>query len=407
MLLIVPYSTDAPIYHYPKATLGLIAVNVAIHSLWWFGPEEVLVPYAMRIGEGLHPFQWLSHNFIHIDVIHLIGNMVFLWSYGIIVEGKIGWLAFIPTYLGIGTLHGAAIQFAYLHAEKPNYVLGASAIIFGLLAIAMIWAPVNDLSCFYLIIVFFRIFSNTFEAPIWVFALLQLFLEGMSMVLTFMVYSDPMSSAFLHISGAFWGLIFGIALVKLRWVDCEGFDVFSLRKKRQTLGTAWKDREKRLDRAKQSDKLPKSMRQEEDRPELSPEERTEKLLAKVRKAVDAGDMATANATFRKWMNAVGDRAPRAVLLEVIQAMHARQEWVESVPAMRALCRLHPEKSEKVRMKLAHVLIRNLTRPAEARRHLDQISEARLDPNLRAIRRQLLEDCDRMIEEGVLELEEDG
>lgn len=405
--MIIPFSTDAPIYHFPKATIGLIAVNVAVHSLWWIVPPEAIKPYVMELGTGFHPLQWLTHNFLHMDLFHLVGNMIFLWSYGIIVEGKIGWLAFVPTYLGIGTLHGAAIQAAYLRAEEPRYVLGASAIIFGLLAISMIWAPKNDLSCFYLFFVGLRIISGTFEIPIWGFAILQFFLEGLSMVLTYMILGDPMSSAFLHISGAIWGLVFGIALVKLRWVDCEGWDVFSLRKKRRELGHAWKAREKWLDRAKESDKIPKAMRQEEDRPGLSPEERAEKLLAKVRKSIEAGDIATANSAFRKWMATVGDRAPRNVLIEVIQGMHKREEWVESVPAMRALCRLYPEKSEKVRMKLAHVLLRNLARPAESRRHLDQIGEGNLDPNLRAIRRQLLVDCDRMIEEGVLELEEEG
>ena len=32
--MIIPYSTDAPIYHFPKATLAVIAANVAIHVAW-------------------------------------------------------------------------------------------------------------------------------------------------------------------------------------------------------------------------------------------------------------------------------------------------------------------------------------------------------------------------------------
>ena len=114
----------------------------------------------MKLGAGLHPMQWLTHNFLHADILHLLGNMVFLWAYGIIVEGKIGWLLFLLTYLGIGTAHGAAIQAAYLGAAEPSYVLGASAIIFGLMAICMIWAPVNDLSCFYLFFVGFRMITG-------------------------------------------------------------------------------------------------------------------------------------------------------------------------------------------------------------------------------------------------------
>ena len=230
--MIIPFATDAPIYHFPKATLGVIAANVAVHALWMATSPEAAEPYAMKLGEGLHPLQWLTHNFLHADILHLLFNMIFLWSYGIIVEGKIGWLPFLLSYLAIGTAHGAVIQAAYLHAAEPSYVVGASGIIFGLMAIGMIWAPVNEISCFYLFFAGFRVISNTIELPIYVFALLQLGLEGFSVLAHFMLRGDPMSSGLLHVSGAFWGLIVGIVLVKARWVDCEGWDVFSLMTKR-------------------------------------------------------------------------------------------------------------------------------------------------------------------------------
>jgi membrane associated rhomboid family serine protease len=151
--MIIPFATDAPVYHFPKATIGVIACNVLIHvAAWGFVPPESIEPYAMKLGDGWHPVQWLSHNFLHADIIHLVGNMVFLWVYGIVVEGKIGMVPFLLTYLAIGTVHGAAIQGAYLHAAEPSHVVGASAIIFGLMAMCMIWAPVNEVSCFYFFI---------------------------------------------------------------------------------------------------------------------------------------------------------------------------------------------------------------------------------------------------------------
>ncbi len=325
-MLIVPFSTDAPIYHFPRATLGLIAANVAVHVAWSSLPPDAAEPYVMILGDGLHPLQWLTHNFLHADIVHLLGNMIFLWAYGIIVEGKIGWLPFLLGYLSIGTLHGAAIQAAYLHAAEPSYVLGASGIIFGLMAMSMIWAPKNDLSCFYLIFVGFRIITGTAELAIYVFALLQLFLEGVSMVLMFLIWGDPMSSAFLHISGASWGLLAGILLVQARWVDCEGWDVFSLVRKRRALRKAWVARETRLDRTRGNEKLPKAMRAEEDRAGVSPEERAAKLLARLHRAIEGGDMFAAQAAYEKWMAAIANRAARDALLGVIKALHARQEW---------------------------------------------------------------------------------
>jgi membrane associated rhomboid family serine protease len=404
--VIIPYSTDAPIYHFPKATLGVIVANVAIYVAWGCSSPEAAEPFAMKLGEGLHPLQWLTHNFLHADFLHLLFNMVFLWSYGIIVEGKIGWLPFLLSYLSIGTIHGAVIQAAYLHAAEPSYVLGASGIIFGLMAISMMWAPVNDLSCFYLFFAGLRVISGTFELPIYAFALLQLALEGLSVCLMFMIHGDPMSSGLLHISGAFWGLMVGIVLLQARWVDCEAWDVFSLVSKRRALRNAWRAREARLDLSKENERLPQAMRSVEDRTGLSPEERAAKLLTKVHRAIEMGDMMAAQVAYEKWMTAVANRPPRDALLAVIKAMHQREEWAGSVAPMRALCRLHLENSEKVRLKLASILIRELQRPTEALRHLQQIPDERLDANLQRIRRQLLQEAKQMIEDGVLELEED-
>jgi membrane associated rhomboid family serine protease len=404
--VIIPYSTDAPIYHFPKATLGVIAANVVVHIAWCYLPPEAAEPFALKLGAGLHPLQWLTHNFLHADFLHLFFNMVFLWSYGIIVEGKVGWLSFLLIYAGIGTAHGAAIQAAYLNAAEPAYVLGASAIIFGLMAICMIWAPMNELSCLFVFLAGIRVISHVFEIRIYALALLQLALEALSVILQFMIRGDPMSSGLLHISGAFWGLLTGILLVKLGWVDCEGWDVFSLMHKRRALRKAWESREARLDRARENQTLPKAMRSEEDRPSLSSGERAAKLLAKVHRSIETGDLNAAEAAFEKWMVASANRPPADALRGVIKAMHGREEWAASVPPMRALCRLHPERSEKARLKLASILIRELGRPTEARRQLLQISHETLDSSLQRFRQTLLKEAEQMIDDGVLEVEED-
>jgi membrane associated rhomboid family serine protease len=407
--MIIPYSTDAPIYYFPKATLAMIVTNVAIHIIAWHTVIEpaAVEPYAMVLGRGLHPLQWLTHNFLHLGLMHLIGNMIFLWCYGIIVEGKVGMLAFLGIYLGIGTLHGAAIQVAYLGTSQEQHVLGASAIIFGLMAIAMIWAPVNELTCFYFFLVGLRVITGELTWPIYVFALLECGLEGIEVALAYLIRHDPMSSGLLHISGAFWGLIVGSVLAKMRWVDCENWDVFSLIARRRILREQWRAREARLDRSRQGEALPKSMRSEIDRPGASPEERAAKLLKKLHGAIDAGDAAAAQAGFAKWLSALGNRAPADELKTIIQRMHEQKFHAASVGPMRAFCRIYPEKADKVRLKLAAVLVKDLERPTEAQRHLQQVREERIDEPLRRARRKLLEEANRMIEDGVLEVEEDA
>ena len=51
------------------------------------------------LGDGIHPLQWLTNIFLHAGFFHLVGNMIFLWTFGFVVEGKLGWLPFTALYL--------------------------------------------------------------------------------------------------------------------------------------------------------------------------------------------------------------------------------------------------------------------------------------------------------------------
>ena len=54
---------------------------------------------------------------------------------------------YLATYLAIGTLHGAFVQTLLLRSGLDGHAAGASAVVFGLLAICMVWAPRNELNC--------------------------------------------------------------------------------------------------------------------------------------------------------------------------------------------------------------------------------------------------------------------
>ncbi len=90
--MILPWGTDAPIYHRPVATIGVIVVNVLIFVAF---PSPLHEDWMLELGGGIHPLQWLSNIFMHLGLGHLLGNMLFLWAFGIIVEGKLGALGFL------------------------------------------------------------------------------------------------------------------------------------------------------------------------------------------------------------------------------------------------------------------------------------------------------------------------
>ena len=240
MILLFPYRTDAPVYHFPIATLVLIIINILVFIPTMASPESAEA-YILHYGHGLQPIEWITSNFIHGGFWHLVGNMVALWTFGFLVEGKIGPLVFWPLYLGMGFVQCGLEQMVMSGGHGGSF--GASAILFGLMAIALIWSPRNDVGVAGLL--FFRPVS--FDTPVLVFSGVLFAWEALQVAWIGL----SLSTAMLHISGVLLGLLVGVVFVKCHWVDCEGWDLFAVMS-----GTVGKTPEKRKKKKKKKSLRP-------------------------------------------------------------------------------------------------------------------------------------------------------
>jgi membrane associated rhomboid family serine protease len=85
--------------------------------LWRFG----LVP-AERRAPSL-----VTHLFLHVDLLHLLGNLLVLYLTAPLVEDRIGRGRFLAAYLGLGALAGLAYTFHFPTLYRP--LVGASGAI--------------------------------------------------------------------------------------------------------------------------------------------------------------------------------------------------------------------------------------------------------------------------------------
>jgi membrane associated rhomboid family serine protease len=381
--MLIPYNTDAPLYHFPVATIGLIAVNAIVFIVTVQVDPHVVEPWALQFGHGLQPAQWVSNNFLHADVVHLLGNMFFLWGFGLIVEGKLGWWRFLILYLTIGAIYSVIVQAVTLGSEGS--ALGSSGVVFGLMVISLIWAPKNDMNCF-----MWFIRPALVEMPITVFA--TIYLIWQALVAWLMNFS--ISSAMLHLIGAGVGAVFGVALLKLDWVDCEGWDLFAV----------WKDR------------LPTRVEQSstEIRPASPPqpaplgEQQSEFLAAALRTRLESGDAAAAAQLYKKQRASnPAWKLNAADMMALIQALHKQKLWSESVPAMIDYLRQFPENSTRLRLKLAQILIDADHRPAKALKVLAKIPPSELSADLQATYNKLTARAVQLQAESEIEFVDDG
>jgi membrane associated rhomboid family serine protease len=138
----------------PIATAALIAVNLTVYAytaslgeasvasfagLWGVVPRsfyEFVAGSNRHLGLLVTP---LTSMYLHVQLIHLTSNMLYLWVFGSPVERDLGRRRYLAVYTGCG-LAAAAAQ-VLTQPESPLPAVGASGAIAGLLAVYTVLRP--------------------------------------------------------------------------------------------------------------------------------------------------------------------------------------------------------------------------------------------------------------------------
>jgi membrane associated rhomboid family serine protease len=391
--MIIPWNTDAPIYHFPWATLGLIVTNTAVLATLMTADfdEEQIESWLLVYGQGWHPLQWVTSTFIHAGIGHLVGNMIFLWPFGLVVEGKLGWWRFLLVYLGLGIVQNAAEQsLTFWFSEGAS--CGASAIIFGIMAMALVWAPENEMNC----VGWFWFRPFTFDIRILWLAVLYIGEEILFVSLT----GFRVSSELFHSLGAVLGLGLGIAMLKMQWVDCEGWDLLSVMAGRHLRSGGGKSTRRRqmIDTA---DDGPEP----DAEPALNADQRRLRALGSFRQLLAARKGSAALALYHKTVHLCESwELPEKELLQFAESLCTEKLWNEAVPFLEDYLRRFENRAVPVRLRLAQILIEHQQRPNYAARVLGELPQSGLSVKEEKLRNSLVQKAQKLIDEGVLELE---
>ena len=233
----LPLKDNIPTDRFPLLTIVLIAANVAMYFLFQRGgltqvdelnvvlygaiPYELTHPgehcvvsgEALRCGPGgdaqPHTFLTvLTSMFMHGGLLHLAGNMLFLWIFGNNVEDSMGRVRFLAFYL-LGGVAAVAGQVA-VGADAPVPLVGASGAVAGVIGGYILLFPRARV----LTIIFIVFFFTMIELP----ALVVLGLWVAQQVLFgALELTTPAGGAgggvayFAHIGG----FVFGLLTIKL------------------------------------------------------------------------------------------------------------------------------------------------------------------------------------------------
>jgi rhomboid family protein len=150
----------------------------------------------------------LASMFMHGGLLHLLGNMLFLWIYGDNVEHRLGRLRYAAAYVGTGLVAAFGDGLLRMGSSIPS--VGASGAISGVLGLYFVWFPRNRVRMW---IFLFPFFADIIELPArWVLGFFVLFDNLLPLVLS---AGGGGVSYGAHIGGFLSGALLAVAADRL------------------------------------------------------------------------------------------------------------------------------------------------------------------------------------------------
>ena len=111
------------------------------------------------------PWTILTYGFVHLNFLHLLFNMWWLWVFGNPVNRRIGNGYYVMTYLGTIVVLGLIARVL-----SPGPVLGSSGAIYAMIAVVSMLMPLASVEVHYLAIFPVTLLIGLFQRPkFWLF----------------------------------------------------------------------------------------------------------------------------------------------------------------------------------------------------------------------------------------------
>lgn len=380
--MLIPVGTDRRQRHTPWVNYILVAVNVIIFLLTAnrvgrpFDPVRIF----FLIPDAPHLTQFLSYQFLHADLMHLGGNMLFLYVFGNAVEDRLGKLGYLFFYLAGGVLAGLGHVLL-----EPHPVIGASGAVAAVSGAYLALFPRSQVTLFY----WFFFFVGYFEVS-------SLLLIGAYIALN--VYEHVAGAGqvahLAHLTGYAYGFGIGMGLLWTGLLAREPFDMLSLLAQRRRRAQFARMTREGFEPWAGGAAASGPARGEAD---PAPDRRHHEILAlraRVSQAIERHDMPHAAELFDQLL----ERDPAAVLsqqhqLDLANHFMSAGRYEAAAQAYEMLLGVYTNypQREQVELILGLIYARYLRRPQRARELLTQAAQRLRDPEQQRLAQQVLEE----------------
>ncbi|MFB0525013.1 MAG: rhomboid family intramembrane serine protease [Phycisphaerae bacterium] len=159
--LIIPISDEVERERLPVITIAIILLCalVFLGEIFWIADAEGFLRSFGFIAGQFFSVGLITSMFLHGGLIHLIGNMYFLWLFGDNVEDRFTRLGYVTFYLCCGIAASVTHSIFNWHSTIP--AVGASGAISGVMGAYMIFYPVAMIKVLFI--------CRVVDVPAWMF----------------------------------------------------------------------------------------------------------------------------------------------------------------------------------------------------------------------------------------------
>ena len=173
----IPLRDVIPSRTTPYVTIALIAVNALVYLYEMTLGDPLLEEFILYFGLVPAAFSWvavLTSMFLHGGLLHVGGNMLFLWIFGDNVEDRMGHGRFVVFYVLCGA--AAALAQTAMSPDSVVPMVGASGAVAGVMGAYFVLYPHSRIVTLIPLFVFFHVM----EVPALVFLGLWFVLQFVS-----------------------------------------------------------------------------------------------------------------------------------------------------------------------------------------------------------------------------------
>ena len=378
--MILPFRTSIRPYRTPYVNYALIIINVAIFTVTYYRyqiatpagiVEEVLRPWAQPFMYDPHqPYLWqfVSYAFLHSSLMHIAGNMYFLYLFGNNVNDKLGNLGYLCFYLA-----GAVFSAIGHSAFHLSPVIGASGAVAAVTGAYLVLFPQTLVT-----VVYWFLFIGTMELP-------ALYFIGLKMILLDNVIArGPYNIAYdAHLAGYAFGILAIILLLATNIIKSHPMDLWAMLKR-------WNQRRLYRDvvssgydpytgtnvkkvKAKQARKTPA---------ELAREKEIMQLRSEISEYIAQGNLTTAADLYQKLLEIDPKQIlPRQQLLDIANQLMTHSQHTKSAAAYEKFLASYSkyEYAEQIQLMLGILYSRYLKKSDLAEKYLKLAVEKLSDP----------------------------